>query len=421
MPYFTEQARTHGECLEKIKVKYGERAKVLTAQTIRRGGILGLGSHEEVEMTGTYTTYGYAVSPPAALSGGGITGGADLEAAKRGVLAAAGKTMPEAALQTVLKGINSLEGMVRGLSAKVDATMSAPPVQDRGEHPSLLKLEKDLAANDFSPSFTKGIAERVRREFPLDDLDEYEEVQRRVLRWIGETISLYREAEGTKDREAGKKPRVIILVGPTGVGKTTTIAKLAALYGERSEGRWQRSVRLVTLDNYRIGGRQQIEKYGEIMEIPVSAVENYEGLRQVMALYRQEVDYVLVDTIGKSPRNYGELGEMKAILDACPARSETHLCLSATTKSSDIREILKQFEPFMYQAVIITKMDETRKAGNVVSALAEEKKSVSFITTGQTVPSDIQEASVTRFLMKLEGFTVDRDALTSYFKENTGV
>ncbi|MDR1929354.1 MAG: flagellar biosynthesis protein FlhF, partial [Treponema sp.] len=253
-------------------------------------------------------------------------------------------------------------------------------------------------------------------EFSLDELGDYEKVQARAAEWIGECITLYQEPEIPDAKTPGRKrPRIIVLVGPTGVGKTTTIAKMAALYGERSGGCWQKSVRLVTLDNYRIGGKYQIEKYGEIMEIPVSAVENYESLRSVLALYRKEVDFILVDTIGKSPRNFGELGEMRAILEACGAKAEIHLCISASTKAGDIEEIFKHFEPFNYGAVIITKLDETSRVGNVISALSESAKPVSFITDGQTVPSDIAKADVIRFLMYLEGFVINRDALTRRF------
>jgi flagellar biosynthesis protein FlhF len=127
------------------------------------------------------------------------------------------------------------------------------------------------------------------------------------------------------------------------------------------------------------------------------------------------VDFILVDTIGKSPRNYGELGEMKSILEACGSKVETHLCLSASTKASDLSEILKQFEPFKYKSVIITKLDETSRVGNVISVLADLGKSVSFITNGQTVPSDIERAQVIRFLINLEGFFINRDALSRRF------
>jgi flagellar biosynthesis protein FlhF len=393
--------------MERIQSLYGKDAKVLLEKTVRKGGFLGMGGREEVEMTGVY---GYTrpeklVMPPA-----------DLEAAKREVLAVAGKIKPDASIQAVLKEISNLGGAVRDLQEKIDAK-SGKAFPGRGiDHPALQRLEEDLLLNEFTPSFIKLLLERARREFPLNELDDYEEVQKRVVLWIGEKISVYREPE--PPATGRKKPRVITLVGPTGVGKTTTIVKLAALYGEleRNEEVWPKQVRLVTLDCYRIGAQYQMQKYGEIMGVPVNLIEDYDGMKRILALYRQDVDFILLDTIGLSPRNYGELGEMKAILDACPSKTETHLCISASSKPGDIREILKQFEPFKYKSVIITKLDETGKIGNVISILAEERKSVSFLTTGQVVPWDIERASVIRFLVNLEGFIVDRGALVDHFR-----
>jgi flagellar biosynthesis protein FlhF len=409
MAYFTEQAPTPSECLDKIRSKYGDQAKVLIQRTVRKGGILGIGSHEEVEMTGTY---GYSPTPPG--YGTGLAAESrprqdfNLEEEKRKVLAAAGKSDPT--LFTILKE-------VRALNEKVETKFESRPLQENQDHAVLKKLEEDLTFNDFSPLYIKTMIERIRREFALEDLDDYEKVQRTVVTWIGESISIYRENPDTGKSPGRKKPRIIVLVGSAGVGKTTTIAKLAALYGERLDGSWRNEVRLITLDNYRIGGKQQIEKYGEIMELPVTSVENHEGLRAAIALYRQDVDYILVDTIGKSPRNYSGLGEMREVLDACGSRAEEHLCIAASTKSSDIKETFKQFAPFKYRSVIFTKLDETSRVGNLVSALWEEKKSVSFITTGQTVPSDIERASVMRFLLNLEGFAIDREGLSRRFPE----
>jgi flagellar biosynthesis protein FlhF len=415
MPYFTEQARTYGECMERIRTKYGKDAKVLIEKTVRKGGFLGVGGHEEVEMTGTYGFTHTVSAAPASVP-------LDLETAKRQVLAAAGKAVPETSIQAVLKEIHNLSASVNSLNEKVDSTISGSRQLFKGSshestvHPSLQKLEEDLFLNDFTPSFVKKILDRARREFPLHELDDYEEVQKRVILWIGEQISVYREPEPLF--QGKKKARVVVLIGPTGVGKTTTVVKLAALYGERerAEGIWQKQVRFITLDCYRIGAESQIQKYGEIMDVPVSTAESYDDLKKLLALYRQDVDFVLIDTIGKSPRNYGELGEMKNTLDACPAKTELHLCIQASTKAGDLREILKQFEPFRYKSVIITKMDETSRVGNVISILAEERKSISFITTGQGVPWDMERAAVIRLLMNLEGFTVDRLALVDHFR-----
>jgi flagellar biosynthesis protein FlhF len=207
----------------------------------------------------------------------------------------------------------------------------------------------------------------------------------------------------------------MVLIGPTGVGKTTTIAKLAAIFGTDFTYQRQLSVRLLTIDNYRIGADQQIETLGGIMEIPVSVIKNYRELKQAIALSSEEADLILIDTIGRSPRASMELAEMKQLLNACGSAAEYHLALAATTKSSDITEILQQFEPFAYRSVIITKMDETTRVGNVVSALAEKGKAVSYITEGQAVPHDIQRANVIRFLINLDGFTINRRNLEKRF------
>jgi flagellar biosynthesis protein FlhF len=209
-------------------------------------------------------------------------------------------------------------------------------------------------------------------------------------------------------------------LGPTGVGKTTTVVKLAALYGEpwTDENKmilWRNQTQLITVDYWRIGAETQIQKYGEIMDLPVSSADSYDDLKKLFSLYRQDIDFILVDTTGLSPQNYKELGKMKSILDACPSRAEIHLCLPATFKPGDIKEICKQFEPFKYKSVVITKMDETKRIGNVISALAEERKSIAFITTGQTIPGDIERATVIQLLVNLEGFTVDKGALMDYF------
>ena len=129
----------------------------------------------------------------------------------------------------------------------------------------------------------------------------------------------------------------------------------------------------------------------------------------------QDVNVILIDTIGKSPYDYDKLAEMQSILGACGSKSEVHLAVSATTKSADIKDIMHQFEPFKYKAVIITKMDETSSVGNVISAVTKNNKKISYITDGQMVPQDIEHATVSRFLMNLEGFRIDREYIEKKF------
>jgi flagellar biosynthesis protein FlhF len=251
--------------------------------------------------------------------------------------------------------------------------------------------------------------ERMRKEMTLETLDNPEAVQQKLLEWIGETISIY------KEDTLHRKPKIMVLVGPTGVGKTTTISKLAAIYGIGTDEIPAIDVRMITIDAFRICAKDQLESIGNIMQIPVTCVDNKTALRKEIALNSEGTDLFLIDTIGKSPKDASKSGEMKEILEGAGKGAEYHLVMSCGTKTSDIENIMRQFEPFDYKSVLLTKMDETDRIGNVISALAEKGKSVSFITDGQTVPVDIRKASVVRFLINLDGFVVDREKIENRF------
>jgi len=383
---------------------------VLSHRTVRTGGFWGLFTREGVEVTGYIRPEPRPAARPAQ----------DLEEEKRKILALSGaasgaqsaaqagaQARADAAMQAVLAEL-------RGIKERMDDMPRAAAAPD--DHESIMRVDALLALNEFSEAFRREAVARLKREFTLEALEDEAEVHAAVLEWIGDSIAIWK---GGSEREAHPSgaPRVLALVGPTGVGKTTTIAKLAAIYSVGMAGERPRSVRMITLDNYRIGARQQIETYGGIMGIPVSCVETAEDLRKTVA-FHSDADLILIDTIGKSPRDAVRLAEMQRILAACGPGAELHLALSATTKSSDMAQALRQFEPFDYKAVVVTKLDETDRIGNVVSALAERRKPISYITDGQRVPQDIERARITRMLMHLEGFTIDRARLESRYGED---
>ncbi|MDR2633480.1 MAG: flagellar biosynthesis protein FlhF [Treponema sp.] len=413
MEYFTEQALTYTECLNKIRMKYGERFSILNHKSIRLGGFLGLFAKDGVEISGFTSnnvvkninlgsTEPVVSRPPLGPDppAGARKSPLDFEEEKRKVLDAANTANKgESGWQLVLKEVQTLK-------ERIDA---GPVSQAPEEHPTLSRIGEVLGYNDFSLRFSHMILERIKKEFSLDALNDYKAVQDKVIQWIGESIIIY------KEEKFQRLPRIMVLVGPTGVGKTTTIAKLAAIFGIGNADRRPLSVRMITIDAFRIGAKEQIEKYGNIMDLPVSYVEDYDDLKKTIAQYSEGVDLILVDTIGKSPRDSAQLGKMKQLLDACGTHAELYLAVAATTKSSDLKEIIRQFEPFNYRSVIITKLDETIRMGNVISVLSDMGKSVSYITDGQKVPSNIQKATVVRFLINLEGFQVNRAKIERLF------
>ncbi|MDR2758458.1 MAG: AAA family ATPase [Spirochaetaceae bacterium] len=325
----------------------------------------------------------------------------DFQKEKEKVLAAASRTD-----KTVQEKTDLIQQTILNEVLDLKKRINTPSGE---EHPTLTRIGEILDLNDFSPAYSRNILDRLKKEFPLEILNDYDQVQEQVVEWIGESIAIF------KPDPPKKQPRIMILVGPTGVGKTTTIAKLAAVFRLGNKECRPFSVRMITIDYYRIGAKLQVETYGDIMQIPVSCVDNYGDLKKTIALYSEDVDLILVDTIGKNPRDSVEIAKMKQLLSGCGPTAEVHLAVAATTKYSDMREIFQQFEPFNYRSVIITKLDETIRVGNVLSALADKGKFISYITDGQHVPDDMHKAGVIPFLINLEEFKINRDRIEKRF------
>ncbi len=362
MNYFTEQGFTFQEAISKAKNKYGNDIKIMSHKSILLGGFLGMFRKEGVQIEG------YISQDPFRKKN------VKLEEEKEKLLHAAG-ARGGSTLNELMKAVNDIKTKLDESSFSADEP-----------HPTISRIEKMLEKNDFSSSYIRETIEKIKKNISLEDLDNFNLVLKKVRDLIKETINVFPEAPPLTT------PRIFILVGPTGVGKTTTIAKLAAINSLGINTK-PLSVRIITIDSFRIGAKKQIETYGEIMSVPVVCAENFEQLRKYIALYSENVDLVLVDTIGKSPKDYKNLAEMKEMLDACGTTAEAHLAVSSTTKVSDIHEIMQQFESFKYSSVIITKLDETRCSGNIISALREKHKPISYITTGQKVPHDIKYAT----------------------------
>lgn len=189
----------------------------------------------------------------------------------------------------------------------------------------------------------------------------------------------------------------VVIVGPTGVGKTTTIAKLAgklALVEKKKVG-------LITIDTYRIGAVEQLKTYADIMNIPFKVVFSIKDMENALESMK-DCEAVLIDTTGRSSKNAMQISELRAFLDKVNT-DNIHLVMSCTTKNKDIASIIEGYKPLKYNNVIITKLDETTTYGSIMNILYHAKKPLSFVSTGQNVPDDIGKLNKEKIVNLITG------------------
>ena len=180
----------------------------------------------------------------------------------------------------------------------------------------------------------------------------------------------------------------LLFMGPTGVGKTTTIAKIASYYVMEEK----KKVALLTADTYRIAAAEQLRTYANILEVPFRVVYTAEEARQAILDFR-EFDYIFIDTAGHSHQNEELLTKMKELLETVKETGvyQTFLVLSATTKYRDLLKIASSYREITDYQLIFTKLDETASLGNLLNLTLFTESEIAFVTCGQNVPEDIEQ------------------------------
>ena len=204
-----------------------------------------------------------------------------------------------------------------------------------------------------------------------------------------------------------RSKRVMMFVGPTGVGKTTTIAKLAARYSYLLEKRSK--VGIITLDTYRIGAVEQLFQYAKMMRLPIEDVVDPNDFNSALNAL-SHCDMILIDTVGSSQYDRQKLTKLESFIRKSDFKIDVNLVLSAGCKLEDLEDIYENFSFLDIDTLVFTKFDETKAFGTVFSLIYNINKPVSYFSIGQEVPDDIVVAS-SDFLVNciLEGFNVKKD------------
>lgn len=395
----TYRARSLQEALELIRADLGDRAAVLHTREVRGGLLRRLMGIREVEVTASATVhvpsrfatdeaYGLEDSAEEVLvaTDSWQQAGGRVEPAR---MPSADRHDYRAQFRDDLKcQLHSLQSLVEDLCRRKEQTAGHELPE------SLFLLFTDLIDAELSEELAREMVERVRQGAAFHDLDDTMLLRARVARLIEEEI----EVTGPLRITPGQR-RLIALVGPTGVGKTTTIAKLAANFHLRERCR----VGLITVDTYRIAAVEQLRTYADIIDLPMEVVATPREMRQAVERLA-DLDLILMDTAGRSPRDDVKIQELKNMLLEAEA-DEVQLVVSSVSSVENLKKTVKQFAEVGVTSLLLTKLDEATGLGNIIPLLRGCRLPLSYVTNGQNVPDDIEPADrrrLTRMMLHWE-------------------
>ncbi len=358
-----------------MRRELGDDAVILHTRNVDRGGFFGFGRKKtHVEVTASKDAR--ILEPELQLS-------YEQRQYKRAAADAPrrdgpGPSPPAATPHDMVAEVRELRKLVETLSNEID-------VKDLPE-PAAAWVGQLTAQGVAKPLARRLVTEAAR------DLDDGEPAEGKDL--FGEALRaaiarMIRTTAGISDK--GKRgARVIAMIGPTGVGKTTSIAKLASVLALKEK----RRVAFVTADTYRIAATEQLRVYADLIHVPMDVVYGPHDMQKAIDGHMQR-DYVFIDTAGSSQFNDQQMAELSEYIDAAQC-DEVHLLLSATTAMHEVGAIVERFSAASPTCVLFTKLDETTRQGMLLNTLAETPLPVSYLSIGQSVPDDIELATAER-------------------------
>lgn len=294
--------------------------------------------------------------------------------------------------------LDNLQNLLEKMAPEEAAKEEEVPQKDDEEKESDLERFMKLLYNTM---IDNEVNEKYANQI-IDDLDKYAKKNMPIDTLLSsvyqKTILKFGEPSGIKP--AAKCPKLVFFIGPTGVGKTTTIAKIASKFSIEEK----KKIALLTADTYRIAAAEQLRTYANILEVPFKIIFSVEEIEEALEEFAS-YDFILVDTAGHSHHNEAQKEKMKAFIHSVDDKveKEVYLVVSATTKYSDLLSIADSYSSMTDYKIIFTKLDETTTLGNLLNLKLHTGAELSYITCGQNVPDDIEDFSPQRTVKLLLG------------------
>jgi flagellar biosynthesis protein FlhF len=287
--------------------------------------------------------------------------------------------------------VRHLKRMIEELKIAQDdaGTSGGTFASQLSDNPALTDAFEHLLMNGIDKRYALGLVKKAGFELGPQESKNPDAVLDQVTYEVMSALDTLNPLENLQPGTRGDAgPFCMALVGPTGVGKTTTLAKLASLAVLKKNLR----VGLINLDAYKIAAFDQLQTYANILNIPFRSAGNLEELRSAVADFRG-LDLVLIDTTGRSQRDEASLKEMSELVRSLEIPVQIHLCVASPTRDLELYDIANRFSVFKPTGLAVTKLDESSLFGAIFNVANRAKLPLSFFTTGQRVPEDLEDAS----------------------------
>lgn len=294
------------------------------------------------------------------------------------------------------QSVKQLKQEVMEIRQMLSVMAAQPQSMQHGElHENLLALLQQMVFNGLEEKFARRLVMEAQKSISSKELQNFSYVKIFVARMLMKIIKVTKGLQKEKSKQ-----KLISLLGPTGVGKTTTAAKIAS----DQMINYKRKVAFITVDTFRIGAVEQLRTYAKIINVPLNVVSTKVEMNQSINQL-SDFDVILIDTGGRSQRDEAQMFELHELFED-RGLIENTLVLSTTTKDGELNEVTRKFGDIPLSSVIFTKLDESTTYGCIFNHSIRFKKPVSFLTTGQKVPEDIEAATKERLvdlLLNLSG------------------
>lgn len=406
------QGKTQEEAIQKAKDEFGGNAVIMNVKEVKPKGLFRAFKSSVYEVTAAMEEKEQYVSPMRTIPNPNRLHDSINLAADEKIDFVKQERTPEfsSAVRQEQKKMQiseqeseekRLEERLDHLSSRLEESLAGPAKKDPGP-------QKDPASEELNfvrILYTTLIKNEVSEKYVNQILDEVEKFIRPgnnvdiILSNVYQKLILRFGQPKTIDMSMAK-PRVLFFVGPTGVGKTTTIAKIASKY----KMEYGKKIAFITADTYRIAATEQLQVYANILDAPMSIVYSKDEMNERIAEYI-DYDLVFVDTAGFSHKNEAQREDMKNLLQGVSIEysKEVYLVLSATTKYNDLTDIIDTYRDITDYKLIFTKLDETTTYGNLLNIKIYAGADLSYTTNGQNVPDDIEVFDTQKIVKHLLG------------------